>query len=129
MKFIDAFSPTEEELRIWASNPEAEYPVEMSQDWDLILADINYAEILIKLACEESPNKDFFLSCLYILSGASRSDEKAISELKVMLKLVPFNASEDVKLWVKRSENLFNNPALYNYDGWGWGDLAQDKGA
>ena len=38
MKFQNAFAPSEEELREWASDPDAEYPEEMSQDWDLILA-------------------------------------------------------------------------------------------
>ncbi len=130
MKFVNALTPTEDELREWASDPEAEYPEEMSQDWDLILAEIGYAPTLIKLACENSPNRDFFLSCLYTLSGdcvRDQVDEKAISEIRQAFSLIPDGARQDIILWAKRSEDLFNKPNLYNYDDWGWGDLAYDK--
>lgn len=130
MKFANAFAPTEEELREWASDPDAEYPEEMSQDWDLILAEPSYASTLITLACEDSPNRGFFLSCLYIISGdciRTRVNELSINDVREAFKLIPEHAPEDVKLWKKRSDGLFNDPSLYNYDDWGWGDLAYDS--
>ena len=127
MKFHNAFAPSEEELREWASAPDAEYPEEMSQDWDLILAEISYAPTLIKLACEESPNRKFFLSCLYILSGdcvRAEVNNVVISKVRDSFNLIPDDAPDDIKLWQTRSDCLFNDPSLYNYNDWGWGNLA-----
>ncbi|NER82498.1 MAG: hypothetical protein F6K42_23635 [Leptolyngbya sp. SIO1D8] len=130
MKFKNAFAPTEDELREWAKDPDAEYPDEMSQDWDLILADFDMAPTLITLACEESPNRKFFISCLYILAGDCVRvgvRKAAIEKVENLFKLVPKDAPKDLQLWIKRSQILFEQPSSYEYQGWGYGDLAYNS--
>jgi len=121
--FKDPLHPTENELRNWGNDPGAEYPDEMRQDWDLILANFNLAPILIKLVCEGSANSNFFLSCLYILSGdcvRGSIDNHSIQKVKSLFELVPPDPPAELDLWVIRSKILFNNPE--QYDNWFSGD-------
>ena len=130
--FKDPFNPTESELRVWANDPNAAYPEEMSQDWDLILANFDFAPSLIKLVCEESPNRKFFLSCLYILSGdcvRGKINKNCMEKVNELFMQVPHNCPADLSLWVERSKVLFNSPEKYEYDKWGWGDLANNDDA
>ena len=129
MKFEDVLYPTESELREWAKDPEAEFPEEMDQDWDLIVARFSLAPSLIKLSCEDSPNREFFVSCLYILSGncvRTNVCMDSIKKVEGLFGLVPDNSPADLTLWVNRSIHLFKNPSFYKYPGWGYGDLAYD---
>ena len=72
MSFRDALNPTDEELRQWAYTPDAGYPEEMSQDWDLCVTDFGRAPLLLQFAADsDCPNRGFFLSCLYLLVGAA----------------------------------------------------------
>ncbi len=119
MKFKDALNPTEDELCQWAQDPDAEYPDEMSQDWDLILASRDLAPALIR--------REFFLGCLYTLSGDAvrgGSDDAWLNPIRALFDLVPEDAPTDLKQWVNRSKHLFLHPETYNYPDWGYGDLA-----
>jgi hypothetical protein len=127
MKFINPLSPTENELREWAKNPEAEYPEEVSQDWDLIITGFETAPTLLKLANEDSPNRKFFLACLYLLAGdcvRSGFNQLSVEKLKDILSSISETAKQDIHLWAKRTLMLFEKPETFKYDDWCYGNLA-----
>ena len=127
MKFVNPFCPTESELREWARDPEAEYPEEVSQDWDLMITDFETAPMLLKLANEDSPNSQFFLACLYLLGGdcvRNGVNKVAVEKLKDILNLISTDAKPDVHLWKKRTLILLEKPKTFNYDDWCYGYLA-----
>src|ERR1700741_4331650 len=106
--------PTPEDLRLWAYTPEASYPDEVSQDWDLCVISFERAPLIIEFAADEScPNRYFFLSCLYTMAGdcvRTEAGKQNIPRLRSVLESVPDNASRLVKLWVQRSEHLLEHP-------------------
>ena len=127
MMFDNPFEPTELELRDWAKNSEACYPDEISQDWDLVITSFETAPTLLKLANEESPNRKFFLRCLYLLAGdcvRNGVKQHKVNQLLSVLELMPMNAKSVIILWVKRTNELINTPSLFNYHEWCEGQLA-----
>ena len=51
-ELFNPLDPTPEDLRVWAYTPDAEYPDEMPEDWDLMVAQIKNAPLLLELACD-----------------------------------------------------------------------------
>ncbi len=123
--------PTPDDLRRWAYTPDADYPDEMPQDWDLMVADIEKAEQLVELASAmDCPNRTFFLGCLYILAGDCVRlvhHRHEIPRLRNVFKCVRPDAPADVRRWVERSNRLLDHPEEFEYQGWGWGDLARGE--
>jgi hypothetical protein len=126
----DPINPTPDDLRLWAYTPEADYPDEMSQDWDLVITDFARAPLFLQFASDTAcPNRKFFLRCLYILAGdcvRTSGGHTGIPHLREVLQLVVPDAPRDIHLWVERTEHLLAHPKSYNYTRWGWGDLAYD---
>ena len=61
------WEPTDDEIAAWAYRPDAVEPV---QDWDLSVASIDRAPLLIRLAADPAcPTRDYFLRVLYLLVG------------------------------------------------------------
>jgi hypothetical protein len=64
--FADVFRPTEDEIRAWAYAPNSGEPV---QDWDLVLATIGTAPLLLRLAADrDCPHRTYFLGCLHVIA-------------------------------------------------------------
>ncbi len=87
MKSKDALNPTDDEQREWAQAPDAEYPDEMSPDWEPNLTSRVPAPALIGLCCEDSPNREFFRSRLYTLSGDAVKRQRQCERAAVALTL------------------------------------------
>ena len=123
-------NPTPDDLRLWAYTPDAMYPDEMPQDWDLCITDFERAPLLLQFASDLAcPNRKFFLRCLYTLVGdciRTPAGHADILDLHKVLQLVTLDAPQDIQLWVRRTEHLLAHPETYDYDHWGWGDLAYD---
>ena len=67
--FADAVNPTDEEIVRWAYIEGAHYPPEMTQDWDLCVAEPGRRELLVRLASDAScPTRTFF-SILPLFDG------------------------------------------------------------
>lgn len=132
-KLTNPTDPTPEDLRLWAYTPEAEYPDEMPQDWDLCVISFERAPVILELASDEScPNRRFFLGCLYTMAGdCVRTDagRRDIPRLRAVLSSVPNNPDPLIGLWLRRTQNLLEHPETYNYDSWSWGGLARDDSA
>lgn len=130
-KLSDPLNPTADDLRLWAYTPDAHYPDEMSQDWDLCITDFGRAPLLLQFASDPvCPNRKFFLACLYLLAGdtvRTPAGNHLIPQLTEVLRLVSPEAPKDIHLWVERTGHLLTHPESYDYDSWGWGDLAYDE--
>ena len=129
-KLSDPINPTSDDLRLWAYTPDAEYPDEMSQDWDLCIIDFERAPLLLQFASDPvCPNRKFFLRCLYTLAGDCiriPAGRASIPNLREVLQLVASDAPQDIQLWVQRTGHLLEHPEIYDYNRWGWGDFAYD---
>lgn len=132
MKMSNPLDPTPEDLRRWAYAPDAEYPDEMPEDWDLCVADIDRVDMLVELASDaECPNRGFFLGCLYILSGDCVRLERCrhhIPRLKQFMDALPPESPKEVQRWVRRTRHLIAHPESFEYGKWGRGDFAQTDG-
>ena len=136
--FKDALDPTEEELRRWAAIEGATYPPEMEQDWDLMVASPERADLILALAGDAAcPNRGFFLSCLYLMVGdAVRSEGSTwpLAEISSWLERQEDLADPSISLFRERANALLANPETFNYNLWCWGghaygieELAPDK--
>lgn len=123
-KIFRPLNATDEEIVQWAYTPDAQW----EEDSDIVLASLGKNVLILKLASDpKCPNRDFFLSCLYILVGdAARTkfrpeDLKPIDEL---LKKAEKVDDELIARWVKRSRELIaSNPPYIDYEKWcdgGW---------
>jgi hypothetical protein len=122
--------PTPEDLRLWAYTPDAQYPDEMSQDWDLCVISFERAPLMIEFASDDNcPNRRFFLACLYTMAGdcvRNEAGRRNIPQLRAVLGSLPEKPNRLVDLWAQRTRNLLDHPESYDYDSWGWGDLARN---
>ena len=78
-----------------------------------------------------SPNRKFFLRCLYLLAGncvRQRLRPEMVAQLKEVLNLVTDDDKADVLLWVKRTNELLKKPSRFRYDDWCGGGLAVKEG-
>ena len=116
---VEPYSIQIEELRLWGYDVTAPWP---SQDFDLMVAEVCFSEIIIQLAIDDNcPKKDFFLSCAYIIIGdavmteySSRSKE-AIDEFLVSIKK---ENHEKLDLLYQRAIALMQDPTIFDYDLW-----------
>ncbi len=116
----DPQNPTHDEIKKWAYNPIAIDP--MGQDWDLIIASDENADLLLELASDENcPNKNYFLKCLYLYIGDSLPSNKAskISQkAEDLVEKAKESVDPEIQRFVKRSENLFQHPEDFHYKDW-----------
>lgn len=130
--FADAVNPSDDEIVRWAYIKGAHYPPEMTQDWDLCVAEPGRRELLLKLASDIScPNRKFFLSCLYLMvgdcirsSGRTWSREEANSWLCTPRVQPP----ADVERFFDRARDLVAGRITLVYEQWCDGGYAyRDK--
>ncbi len=128
--FADAVNPTDEEIQRWAYIPDAHYPPEISQDWDLCVADPGRADLLESLASDLGcPNRKFFLSCLYLLIGdavRSKGATWSLREASVWLPRDRFAARDDIAVFLQRAKQVIVNPKEFDYNKWCWGGHAYE---
>jgi hypothetical protein len=128
MKFADIVNPTEAELREWAADPEADYPEEMSQDWDLIVADWSRADLIAELAGDAAcPTRGFFLAVLYLMAGdcvRTGAGNVNIPDLRTLLARLETTPSESLRLFRTRALALLTDPSKFNYSLWCGGGYA-----
>ena len=120
--FADAVNPTDEEIERWAYIPDASYPPEMSQDWDLCITEPRRVDLLERLASDpRCPNRKFFLSCLYLLIGdAVRSNGAtwSLHDASVWLSRDRFAAPHDIAVFLQRAKQVIVNPSTFDYNNW-----------
>jgi len=120
--FADAANPTDAEIERWAYIPGAHYPSEMEQDWDLMVTKPARADLLERLASDLAcPNRDFFLSCLYLLVGdAVRTNGSTwpLADARDWLSRERPHPPEDVALFLTRSKHLIAHPGEFDYHKW-----------
>jgi hypothetical protein len=128
--FADAVNPTDEEIVRWAYIPDANYPPEMSQDWDLCVTEPGRADLLERLASDpRCPNRKFFLSCLYLLIGdAVRSNGAtwSLHDASVWLSRDRFAAPDDIAVFLQRAKRVIVNPKEFDYNKWCWSGHAYE---
>jgi hypothetical protein len=104
------------------------YPV---QDWDLAVADIRHGRLLLDLASDrQCPQRDFFLSCLYLLVGdAVRSQGRStdFASLEGLLREAEARNEPCLGLWAKHARHVLANPGEFDYRQWCDGGLARQS--
>ena len=127
--FVDPGNPTHDVIIKWAYDQTVEEPI--SQDWDLIIADIDNGYLFLKLSSDNTcPKKDFFLNCLYLLVGDTvRTNGLAHdkTEVKKIVNVGRFKGDQRIRKWVNESDFLFENPKTFDYEIWcdgGWNKLS-----
>jgi hypothetical protein len=122
----DPINPSDEELREWAYK-ERWQPV---QDFDLMVADVERAALLIELT--RSPQREFFFRCLYLIVGdavrtnfntATRPDVESI----LSFGETPAASDPGIAAWIKASRDLLEHPDRFQYEAWCDGGLARDS--
>jgi hypothetical protein len=120
--FADAINPTDDEILRWAFIEGAHYPPEMSQDWDLCVAEPARRELLVGLASDPAcPNRKFFLSCLYLMVGdCIRSSGRTWSreEAGAWLGVARPHAPADVQRFFERAKDLVAGRTTLVYEQW-----------
>jgi hypothetical protein len=131
MKFADIVNPTEAELRQWAANPNASYPDEMSQDWDLVVADWARVDLIAELAGDDScPTSGFFLAVLYLMAGdcvRNVAGNVNVSNLRALLARLENTPSESLRLFRTRALALLADPLKFDYSLWCDGGYAYGR--
>jgi hypothetical protein len=130
MKFADAVNPTEAELREWAADPDADYPDEMSQDWDLIVADWSRVGVIVELAGDAAcPTRGFFLAVLYLMAGdCVRTPAGGVNlrDLRALLARLENTPSEPLRLFCTRALALMADPSTFDYSLWATAGMRMD---
>lgn len=120
--FVDAVNPTDDEIVRWAFIEGAHYPPEMSQDWDLCVAEPARRELLLRLASDATcPNRKFFLSCLYLMVGdCVRSSGRTWNreEASAWLGTTQIQAPADVRRFFERAGDLVTGRTAFVYEQW-----------
>lgn len=125
VRFGDAAHPTTDEIRAWARCNDPE-PME---DWDLVLADLRYAGVLVELLADEKcPSRRYLLTALYALVGDAVRDGFARTpraDLEALLATGRATGNSWLQAWADRSAQLIANPAEFDYALWCAGGLAK----
>lgn len=125
VRFADPADPTAEEIRAWARCNDPE-PME---DWDLVLADLRHADLLVELVADEGcASRRYLLTALYALVGnAVRDGFRAVAqaELEAVLGKARATGNAWLQAWADRSARLIANPAEFDYPLWCAGGLAK----
>lgn len=123
-QFLDEINPTPDELRRWAYTPEAMCP---NEDWNLCVTEFENAPQFLEFVSDQAcPNRIFFLSCLYLLTGntvRTPTGRKGIPQLEAIMAMVGPGSPADLRRWVERSRHLLAHPETFDYDLWCNGDL------
>jgi hypothetical protein len=131
MKFADIVNPTEAELREWAADPTASYPDEMSQDWDLIVADRPRVDLIVELAGDEScPTRRFFLAVLYLMAGdcvRNAAGNVNIPNLRALLARLENVHCGSLRVFRTRALALLADPSKFDYSSWCDGGYAYGR--
>lgn len=121
-------SPTDDEIIKWAYGND---PVEPCQEFHMLITGLDRSALLFKLAADPNCfNRDYFLHCLYHLSGQTVR-ESAVRESEAEFKelFTKAEGSGDPRLWswLERTKFLFENPYPYSseYDLWHSGGFVQ----
>jgi len=106
--------PTDEEIIKWAyGNDETEPRMEFT----VLISTLGKADLLFGLAMDKKCfNRDFFLNCLYWLSGQMVRMQMVKESAPVFERLFALvEKSDDLRLkrWMERSKYLFKNPDTY----------------
>lgn len=125
----DPWNPQSEEIRAWAFEPDSIWP---DQDFDLSVAELHFADLIIELSCDaRCPKKDFFLSCAYIIVGNAVMTEyetRSKTEVEQFLQQLKATNNERLLTLYKLAKELVATPSSFDYDFWcGEGCLAQYK--
>ncbi|MBA3742045.1 hypothetical protein [Sporichthya sp.] len=125
VRFADPANPSPAELRAWAKCNDLE-PME---DWDLVLADLRYADVLVEqVANEACPSQRYLLAARYLLAGnAVRSGFTGLAraDLEEVVATARATGNAWLEFWVARSEQLMANPAEFDYALWCAGGFAK----
>ncbi|KAF7786169.1 hypothetical protein PRUB_a0647 [Pseudoalteromonas rubra] len=118
-----------EEIRAWAFESDSPWP---GQDFDLSVAELHFADLIIELSCDAScPKKDFFLSCAYIIVGDAVMTEyetRSKAGVEQFLQQIKATNNERLLTLYKLGTKLVATPSSFDYDFWcGEGCLAQYK--
>jgi hypothetical protein len=119
----DPWNPTADEIRVWAFDPEASH----EQDWELILTDGEFDELLVDLAADlQCPKCGFFLGCLYLLVGdAVRSHGRSHTpeQLAALFSRAERTGDAELRLWAARSRDLLSHREKLDYAKWCQGGI------
>jgi hypothetical protein len=134
---MDYANPSEQDLREWAYNPDAE----AEQDFDLMVAELRFGPLLVELAGDPNcPMREFFLSCLYLVIGnhfrgwhapehsrkpVSRSYKRRIRPYKEFVENSASNPDPLIQNWVSKSRQLLSDPRAVSYEDWCGGRIAR----
>ncbi|HUR74642.1 MAG TPA: hypothetical protein VMZ00_10225 [Sporichthya sp.] len=125
VKFADPANPSPAEVRAWAKCNDLE-PME---DWDLVLADLRYADLLVELVADEScPSRRYLLTALYGLVGNAVRNKFATvapADLEAVLATARATGNSWAQVWAERSAQLIANPTEFDYALWCAGGLAK----
>lgn len=125
VKFGDAAQPSADEIRAWAKCNDPE-PME---DWDLVLADLRYADVLVALVADEKcPSRRYLLTALYALVGNAVRDGFATTPragLEALLATARGTGNAWLLAWADRSAQLIATPSEFDYALWCAGGLAK----
>ena len=101
------------------------WPVE---DFDLMVADHERVPLLLGLST--SPQREFFISCLYLVVGdavRSNFNTTELPDLELALEHGDEVAPSDpaIARWLSDSRRLLAHPDTFDYDAWCDGGLAR----
>ena len=116
----DPFDPTDDEIIAWAYGRDA---VALVEDWDLVLATVGRAPLLVRLAADpKCPTRDHFLRCLYLLVGdqvrPAPADAGAWEQIERVLRLADAARNPRIARWVARARVLRAHPEQFDYRLW-----------
>lgn len=121
LKIKSAYNPTKDEIIEFAYNRS---PINV-QDWELgIIWPIDNIKVIINLAADMNCQKHkYFLRCLYLFAGdfIMGGYDEEIDAFKDILSYAQKFENKDIKDWIQRAEDLFNNPEKYDYAYWSFG--------
>lgn len=125
VRFADPADPTAAEIRAWAACNDLE-PME---DWDLVLADLRHADLLVELVADEDcRSRRYLLTALYALVGTAVRDGFAAvpqPDLEAVLAKGRATGTAWLRTWADRSARLIANPTEFDYALWCAGGLAK----
>ena len=123
--FANPWNPQPKEIRAWAYDPEAPWPV---QDFHLALSWARHEKAYLDLASDEAcPKRRFFLDVLYLIVGdAVRSEFAGMPEpvVRGFVERGEAYRHPDVRAWQARSRALMADPGLFNFEQWCAGGYA-----
>jgi hypothetical protein len=130
MKIRDRCNPTEDELRAWASDVDADAP---DGDWELVLSwrmEPGFLRLCVEFAADPNcPKAEFFLSVLYQwVANVARSDDFETRRLDCdrWLEVVRGVTARSVKHWRHGARLIFQGLHRFDEERW-WSELLNQK--